>query len=97
MTALTSRLRLTAAVLAVLLAACRREVPPPPVPPAEPAPRVNAGDAVRGASDHPQAAPAIGAMTAGQAAGGKSDRAMQPSGGDGRPAASTPAPRASPP
>ncbi|MDR7268603.1 hypothetical protein J2X20_001232 [Pelomonas saccharophila] len=97
MTALTSHLRLTAAVLTVVLAACRKEVPPPPVPPAEPTPRVSAGAEARGASDHPQAAPAIGAMTAGQAAGGRSDRAMQPSGGDGRPAASAPAPRASPP
>lgn len=75
-------------VLLALLAACRREVPPPPVPPAEPLPKVAPSTDLRGASDHQQAPPAVGAMTAGQDAGGARSRPIQPSGGDGTPAAS---------
>ncbi|MGM9484073.1 hypothetical protein ACS5PN_22960 [Roseateles sp. NT4] len=99
MTDLPSRLRFAAALLAVLLAACRKEVPPPPVPPAEPTPRVTPSEDLRGASDQSQAPPAVGAMTAGQAAGGHSSRPIQPSGGDGTAAsaASAPASRTAPP
>lgn len=91
-----SRLGLAVAVL--LLAACRKEVPPP-VPPAEPAPSTASSD-VAGASDRGNAPPAIGAVTAGQDAGGQSGRPIQPSGGDGSwaaSAASAPASRASSP
>lgn len=84
----SSRSRLMAslpvALAAALLAACRREVPAPPTPPAEPAPRVAPSTDLRGASDHPDAPPAVGALTANQDAGGASARPMQPSAGDGR-------------
>lgn len=82
--------RLAAALpAALLLCACRKEVPTPPVPPAEPTPKVAPSTDLLGASDHPQAAPAVGAMTAGQAGGGaRGGAAMQPSGGDGTRAAS---------
>ncbi len=86
MTVSPVRLQLSLALVAALLAACRKEVPPPPVPPAEPTPRVTPAEDLKGASDHSQAPPAVGAMTAGQAADGHSGRAMQPSGGDGTPA-----------
>jgi hypothetical protein len=91
--------RLALALTVVLLAACRKEVPPP-VPPAEPAPKVSAGVENPSASDRSNAPPAIGALTAGQDKGGQSGRPIQPSGGDGTPAASAasaPASRASPP
>jgi hypothetical protein len=87
---------LTLVLAAALLAACRKEVPPPPVPPADPLPRTSNAD-MPSASDHGNAPPAIGAVTAGQDAGGHSGRPIQPSGGDGTPAASAPASRASPP
>ena len=88
---LPPRFRWTAAVLLLgLLGACRKEVPTPPVPPAEPTPRVAPSTDLRGASDHEQAPPAVGAMTAGQDAGGARGQGMQPSGGDGRDAASAP-------
>lgn len=80
---------------AALLVACRKEVPPPPVPPADPLPRTSSSE-LPGASDRGNAPPAIGAVTAGQDAGGHSGRPIQPSGGDGTPAASA-ASRASPP
>ena len=80
------RTRSALALAAVLLAACRKEVPPPPVPPADPLPRTSSAD-VPSASDRANAPPAIGAMTAGQDAGGQSGRPIQPSGGDGTPAA----------
>ncbi len=89
--------RLTLALLVVLLAACRKEVPPPPVPPSDPTPRVSSSPDVPSASDRAQAPPAIGAVTAGQDRGGHSGRPIQPSGGDGTPAASAPASRAAPP
>ena len=91
-----SSLSSTLIVAALLLAACRKEVPPPPVPPADPVPRTSSAD-VPSASDRSNAPPAIGAVTAGQDAGGHSGRPIQPSGGDGTPAASAPASRASPP
>lgn len=92
----SSRSRITAALpvalAAALLAACRREVPAPPKPPAEPAPRVAPSTDLRGASDHPDAPPAVGALTANQDAGGASARPMQPSAGDGRAASSASSP-----
>lgn len=91
------RFRITAALpatlAAALLAACRREVPAPPTPPAEPAPRVAPSTDLRGASDHPDAPPAVGALTANQDAGGASARPMQPSAGDGRAASAASSPR----
>jgi hypothetical protein len=90
---------LTLALTALLLAACRKEVPPPPVPPVEPTPKVSSSAEFPSASDRSNAPPAIGALTAGQDKGGHSGRPIQPSGGDGTPAAaaSGPASRASPP
>lgn len=96
-TAPSPRRRLTmvlpAALAAALLAACRREVPAPPTPPADPAPRVAPSTDLRGASDQPEAPPAVGAVTANQDAGGASARPMQPSAGDGRAASGASSPR----
>ena len=75
-------------LMLALLGACRREVPPPPVPPSEPLPKVAPSTDLRGASDHAQAPPAVGAMTAGQDGGGARQGPIQPSGGDGTAAAS---------
>lgn len=79
---------LPAVLMLALLGACRREVPPPPAPPAEPLPKVAPSTDLRGASDHPQAPPALGAVTAGQDGGGARQGPIQPSGGDGTAAAS---------
>ena len=86
--------RLAMAVALALLAACRPDAPrptQPPQPSADTPPSVKPSTDLRGASDHPQAAPAIGALTAGQAEGGARRQPMQPSGGDGTQAASAPA------
>lgn len=96
----SSASRLMFAAVVLLLSACRKEVPTPPVPPAEPTPKLSTGAETPSASDRGNAPPAIGAVTAGQDQGGHSGRPIQPSGGDGTPAASAasaPASRASPP
>ncbi|HEV6965586.1 hypothetical protein [Roseateles sp.] len=75
-----------------LLAACRKEVPTPTVPPAEPTPSVapsvtpsvTPSSDLRGASDHPQAPPAIGAVTPSQDGGATHGGSMPPTAGDGR-------------
>jgi len=70
--------------LLALLAACRKEVPTPPVPPAEPAPRVDAvTHDTPGASDREQAPPTIGAVVANQDKGGAKGGSAAPTGGDG--------------
>lgn len=46
-----SRYSIPALLAALLLAACRKEVPTPPVPPAEPVPRVAVSSEPRGAAD----------------------------------------------
>lgn len=72
----------------VLLAACRKEVPTPTVPPAEPTPSVTPSvtpsSDLRGASDHPQAPPAIGAVTPNQDGGATHGGGVPPTAGDGR-------------
>jgi len=76
------RAALTAAVALASLAACRQQAPPQPS--AEPGAQVKAiGDRQPGASDHPDAPPAIGALTAGQASGGARSGPAQPTAGDG--------------
>ncbi|MCE4553155.1 hypothetical protein [Pelomonas cellulosilytica] len=77
-------LMLPLAGLLVLLGACRREVPPTPVPtPAEPASQVAPSTDLRGASDHPQAPPAVGAVTPNQDGGASVGGAVPPTSGDG--------------
>lgn len=85
-----SRLAPALAVVLALLAACRPEPRPPAPPrPSVATPQVQPSTDLRGASDEPQAAPAIGALTAGQAGRGALGQPMQPSGGDGTPAAAS--------
>lgn len=81
------------ATLAALMAlasltACRQQTPP--ASSGEAAAPVTPSSDVKGASDQADAAPAIGALTAGQASHGATGRATQPTGGDGSPAASAP-------
>lgn len=84
-------LTVIASIALALLTACRQELPPPPLPSTDPAVQVTPSTDLRGASDGPNAAPAVGAMTSGeQAKGGARSGAMQPSGGDGTAAASAP-------
>ena len=74
---------LTASVLLASLAACRQQTPPEPIS-TEPGTQVKAiSDSQPGASDHPDAPPAIGALTAGQASGGARSGPAQPTAGDG--------------
>jgi hypothetical protein len=91
----TSALALTLAAAALVLPGCRRpEVPPTPAPSDVPAPKVAPSTDLKGASDHADAPPAIGALTGGdQASGGAKGGAVPPTAGDG--AASGPASRAS--
>ena len=84
-------LTVVASVAMALLTACRQELPQPPLPSTDPSAQATPNADLRGASDGPGAAPAVGAMTSGdQATGGAHSGAMQPSGGDGRAAASAP-------
>jgi hypothetical protein len=77
------RLALLAGLLA--LGACRKEVPTPSPPPADPAPRVDAiTHDTPGASDREQAPPTIGAVVANQDKGGAKGGPAAPTGGDGR-------------
>lgn len=92
--------RLTPAVLALaaavaVLPGCHRpEAPPTPGPSEVPEPRVAPSTDLKGASDHADAPPAIGALTGGdQASGGARKGAMPPTAGDG--VASAPASGAS--
>ena len=87
---------LTAICVAALLAACRQQSPSvPPTPEASnvssPSSAVVPSSDLRGASDHANAPPAVGAMTADQASsGGARGGAMPPTGGDGSSAGSSP-------
>ena len=77
------------------LAACRQQAPAElPPPSGASATQVTPSPDLRGASDHADAPPAIGALTAGQASGGARGGAIQPTAGDGAAsAASAPASR----
>lgn len=89
-------LTLTLAAAALVLPGCRRpEVPPPtPAPSDVPAPKVTPSTDLKGASDHSDAPPAIGALTGGdQASGGARSGPVPPTAGDG--VASAPASSAS--
>ena len=80
------RLSLLTLPLACLLAlaACRKEVPTPTVPPAEPTPRVEATSVeTPSASDHPQSPATVGAVVGNQDTGGAKSRPAAPTGGDG--------------
>jgi hypothetical protein len=80
---------LIASLTLVSLSACRQQTAPPPPAPASEAPtQVTPSTDLRGASDHRDAPPAIGALTGGQAASGASGRPIQPTAGDGTAAAS---------
>lgn len=73
---------LAASLALATLAGCQRQEPPPPVQaPAQPT-QVTPSSDLRGASDHPEAPPAVGALTAGQASGGARGGAVQPTAGD---------------
>lgn len=77
---------LVASIALVSLAACRPQSKPQDLPPAassDAKPEVAPSADLRGASDHADAPPAVGALTAGQAKGGARSAPTQPTGGDG--------------
>jgi hypothetical protein len=80
-----SALTLTLAAAALVLPGCRKpETPPTPTPSDVPTPKVNPSTDLKGASDHADAPPAIGALTGGdQASGGAKSGAVPPTAGDG--------------
>lgn len=86
---------LALAAAATVLPGCHRpEAPPTPGPSDVPEPKVTPSTDLKGASDHPDAPPAIGALTGGdQASGGAKPGAIPPTAGDG--VASSPASGAS--
>lgn len=94
---------LVASIAVTSLAACRQQTPPPEpttTPSSDTRPQVTPSTDLRGASDHADAPPAVGALTAGQATGGARSAPIQPTGGDGTragAAASSPASGASSP
>lgn len=93
---LASRLGPAALALAaaIVLPGCQRPEPTTPAPPDTPASQVTPSADLKGASDHADAPPAIGALTGGdQASGGARSGAMPPTAGDG--VASAPASGAS--
>jgi hypothetical protein len=77
-------LTLALSIALAVLPACRQQPPPstPPSPTADTPTQVTPSADLKGASDHPDAPPAVGAMTAGQATGGARSGAMQPTAGD---------------
>ena len=82
---LSSRLNpLALAAVLALLCACKPQPPStPPQPTSDAAPQVTPSADLKGASDHADAPPAVGAMTAGQATGGaRSGGTMAPTAGD---------------
>ena len=83
---------LSALCCAALLAACRPQPPSaPPAPESAASTAVVPSSDLRGASDHPNAPPAVGAMTADTASsGGARGGAMPPTAGDGSSAGSSP-------
>lgn len=82
-----------AAAAAVLPGCHRPEAPPTPGPSDVPQPQVTPSTDLKGASDHADAPPAVGALTAGQASGGARGGPIAPTAGDG--VASAPASGAS--